>query len=118
MLDQRRRRWADVVQMLYKRFVFARIYKKSGIVNYCSMSLSDLLLSIHNWMASCTTGLTHILTILSVFWGLLPQALTDKRAKCLDQSHSVVQAKVCLRMMLFDDFHRAQNGLTLTSDQV
>ena len=26
MLDQRRRRWADVVQMLYKCFVFADIY--------------------------------------------------------------------------------------------
>ena len=25
MLDQRRRRWADVVQMLYKCFVFAGI---------------------------------------------------------------------------------------------
>ena len=25
MLDQRRRRWADVVQMLYKCFVFAQI---------------------------------------------------------------------------------------------
>ena len=29
MLDQRRRRWADVVQMLYKCFVFA------GMHNYC-----------------------------------------------------------------------------------
>ena len=26
MLDQRRRRWADVVQMLYKCFVFAGMY--------------------------------------------------------------------------------------------
>ena len=29
MLDQRRRRWADVVQMLYKCFVFA------GILSAC-----------------------------------------------------------------------------------
>ena len=28
MLDQRRRRWADVVQMLYKCFVFARIHQR------------------------------------------------------------------------------------------
>ena len=26
MLDQRRRRWADVVQMVYKYFVFAGLY--------------------------------------------------------------------------------------------
>ena len=30
----------------------------------------------------------------------------------------LVQAKVCLRMLLFDDFQRAQDCLTLTSDQV
>ena len=26
MLDQRRRRWDDVIQMLYKCFVFARLF--------------------------------------------------------------------------------------------
>ena len=30
MLEQRRRRWADVVQMLYKCFVFA------GLLRYCA----------------------------------------------------------------------------------
>ena len=33
MLDQRRRRWADVVQMLYKRLVFARILNYSIDLN-------------------------------------------------------------------------------------
>ena len=28
MLDQRRRRWADVLQMLYKYFVFAEMLQK------------------------------------------------------------------------------------------
>ena len=69
----------------------------------------------HIWMASCTSGLTHILTILR-FWVFL-KALTTS-TKCLDHSYSVVQAKVCLRMLIFGDFHRAQNGPTLISDQV
>ena len=34
MLDQRRRRWADVVQMLYKCFIFAGNSSWSGIA-YC-----------------------------------------------------------------------------------
>ena len=40
MLDQRRRRWAGVVQMLYKCFVFARYRRdkevdfSEGIFNY------------------------------------------------------------------------------------
>ena len=39
--------------------------------------------------------------ILGVFESSHPKLYLTKRAKCLDQSHSVVQAKVCLRMMLF-----------------
>ena len=44
-------------------------------------------------MATCTSGLTHILTILifCVFYKFSTQALFDKRAKCLDQSHSQAQ---------------------------
>ena len=38
MLDQRRRRWTDVVQMLYKCFVFAGI---SGDVKGFDPTVSD-----------------------------------------------------------------------------
>ena len=35
MLDQRRRRWADVVQMLYKYFVFAGLSCRLGCPSVC-----------------------------------------------------------------------------------
>ena len=37
MLDQRRRRWADVVQMLYKCFVFV----EDPVLNYCWTDVAD-----------------------------------------------------------------------------
>ena len=37
MLDQRRRRWAGGVQMLYKCFVFA----EDPVLNYCWTDVAD-----------------------------------------------------------------------------
>ena len=34
MLDQRRRRWAGVVQMLYKWFVFAELSRLESMINF------------------------------------------------------------------------------------
>ena len=39
MLDQRRRRWADVVQMLYKSFVFAGMFVQTW--NECQQQQGD-----------------------------------------------------------------------------
>ena len=41
-LDQRRRRWADVLQMLYKCFVFARISRHPRILRIISFQLSPI----------------------------------------------------------------------------
>ena len=53
MLDQRRRRWADVVQMLYKCFIFARSSSWSGIAYCCD---SRPALNQHWFNASCLLG--------------------------------------------------------------
>ena len=45
MLDQRRRRWADVAQMLDKCFVFAGIKPKSLHLNYLIITHNT---QIHN----------------------------------------------------------------------
>ena len=52
MSDQRRRRWADVVQMLYKRFVFAGIpmnnvysYNARAITGECVYGCCEHLIS-------------------------------------------------------------------------
>ena len=43
MLDQRRRRWADVVQMLYKCFVFAGIVVCHGvIITHCWIGITGM----------------------------------------------------------------------------
>ena len=45
MLDQRQRRWADVVQMLYKCFAFAEIVRKyiqkQDTLNQCSFNVGS-----------------------------------------------------------------------------
>ena len=57
MLDQRRRRWADVVQMLYKCFVFA------GMHNYCFITYVKkamfLVMSV-GWFVS-GQGIIHLI---------------------------------------------------------
>ena len=41
MLDQRRGRWADVVQMLYKCFVFAGIRSSVSLNTYYTLRLGS-----------------------------------------------------------------------------
>ena len=45
MLDQRRRRWVDVVQMLYKCFVFA------GITTYLALlqNIKFMIVPVEKW---------------------------------------------------------------------
>ena len=48
MLDQRRRRWADIVQMLYKCFVFAVIisnWSLNGVIGYLKVPAHIICIS-------------------------------------------------------------------------
>ena len=61
MLDQRRRRWADVVQMLYKCFVFARmdtVPSKHNALNQCWSSVVEggPTLNQHLFNVFCSPG--------------------------------------------------------------
>ena len=42
MLDQRRRRWADVVKMLYKYYVFAGIIMDDRLPNLLQMCIASI----------------------------------------------------------------------------
>ena len=69
MLDQRRRRWADVVQMLYKCFVF------TGIVIYVARQITVGRKKVFNlnstlgqrWIYITTMSHTWILMIYSLY---------------------------------------------------
>ena len=52
-LDQRRRRWADVVQMLYKCFVFAGMTNLPGQLTF-ELSIKRLIFSSFPSQTVCT----------------------------------------------------------------
>ena len=58
MLDQRRRRWDDVVQMLYKCFEFAGNSSWSGIVVYCwwRLQADPYPMSVKCWASVAGAG--------------------------------------------------------------
>ena len=55
MVDQRRRHWGDVVQMLYKCFVFAGNSSWSGIA-YCWRQADTDSMSVKCWVTGSDTG--------------------------------------------------------------
>ena len=59
MLDQRRRRWADVVQTLYKCFVFAgfaRLYDHRVAVKFNKPKITNNLHELFSSQGNATSG--------------------------------------------------------------